>query len=59
MLSAHLLAAVSCMHNCTQVMGGSREDIVRIFQWWRFANRQLDAQVQELGERGPGGRCRW
>lgn len=30
-------------------MGASREDIIRIFQYWRLANRQLDVEVLETG----------
>lgn len=34
-----------------QVLANNREEIVRVFQAWRFANRRLDVEVNEIGER--------
>ena len=37
------------------VIAENREEIVRIFQWWRMSARSLDVEVHELGEqRGEG-----
>jgi hypothetical protein len=33
-----------------QVGAENREEIVAIFQYWRFINRRLDVDVQEVGE---------
>ena len=32
-----------------QVIAENREEIVRVFQSWRFANRSLRADVHEIG----------
>lgn len=37
------------LSSSSQVLGENREDIVRIFQYWRFVNRRLDVGVHEIG----------
>ena len=50
-----LLPAACCPATAVaalQVVAESREEIVRIFQAWRFANRRLDVDVHEIGGTG-------
>jgi hypothetical protein len=40
----------AAVHPLWQVLAEDREEIIRIFQAWRFANRRLDVEVNEIGE---------